>query len=639
VKAYCPETPLSIEGRFTEDIFQYAMAIVEPCEEYADEFARKYPGRTCAEANATQALFCTSPEHCLGAYGTAALYVKDRRNLDFAHWISPLYVSLEPHNWMGIETIYRPVRATTTNIYGTSSKPVDFVRFGSWYTRRSPSASKKDFFKFYLKLDNEMEYQVSAHYGWADVFTRVGANWTNICLTVGALALAYNKAKAKVGRGGGGGGPGRDGVGHALWSAPTTAVERPSTNTVTVSRADAKALDRLEAGVLTTTTTMHGRGDYICPDCTATSDLSTLAVEQRTGKVVCGVCRQVCPDYGATGTCKWGKECRFEHVRVVSPGAAGATGGRRHGTAAVTPCCSVGTVESESKLQPPAVAAAALGPLAATSDVCFCFDTTGSMSTQLDEIRSHIESSMARLFAASKLVRVAVIAHGDYVDERHSYACKSLNFSRDKAAIANFIRRECTQTGGGSVDDGEAYELALRHAAERLDWRGSHRSLVLIGDDRPHGVDYPGNNGRVDWRHEVSNVLVGRLGVVVHAVQVFSRPEANGFWPELAKLGGGEYLQLHKAGGGGGGGGGGGSKTSVGSDLSQKRLATLFTAICMSHASPAALRSFEKFVRHTQGGNLTEETRTWFTLLARASNKAAAPVAAVAASTVAMLRR
>ena len=71
------------------------------------------------------------------------------------------------------------------------------------------------------------------------------------------------------------------------------------------------------------------------------------------------------------------------------------------------------------------------------------------------------------------------------------------------------------------MDDGEAYELALRHAAERLDWRGSHRSLVLIGDDRPHGVDYPGNNGRVDWRHEVSNVLVGRLGVVVHAVQVF----------------------------------------------------------------------------------------------------------------------
>ena len=267
-------------------------------------------------------------------------------------------------------------------------------------------------------------------------------------------------------------------------------------------------------------------------------------------------------NFRRTGKCE-SENCVFEHIRVIPPeNAVAAESKSGNGASSVSPqLYSAPALEN-------------------TVDVCFSFDTTGSMSKVLDDVRAHICSSVDRLFRAGPGVRIALIAHGDYVDEENAYACRLLDFSRDTAAIKLFLDC-CTQTGGGSVDDGEAYELALHHA-RTLDWRGAHKSLVLIGDDRPHTASYAQNTENIDWRAETL-ALRSQLGVAVHSVQCFDRPEAGQFWTELASLGSGEHLSLSAA------------------EFQRGNAHRLFTAICMASVGTRELKRFEKeMVRQTK---------------------------------------
>ena len=57
---------------------------------------------------------------------------------------------------------------------------------------------------------------------------------------------------------------------------------------------------------------------------------------------------------------------------------------------------------------------------------------------------------------------------------------------------------------GGGYDLPEAYEMVLKEARTKLSWTpGSKRSLVMIGDSRPHEPNSPMNRYGVDWRQQV----------------------------------------------------------------------------------------------------------------------------------------
>ena len=62
-------------------------------------------------------------------------------------------------------------------------------------------------------------------------------------------------------------------------------------------------------------------------------------------------------------------------------------------------------------------------------EVVFSFDTTGSMYPCLTQVRRRIKNTVTRLMNEIALIRIGIIAHGDYCDERSSYVTKKFDLS------------------------------------------------------------------------------------------------------------------------------------------------------------------------------------------------------------------
>ncbi len=89
-------------------------------------------------------------------------------------------------------------------------------------------------------------------------------------------------------------------------------------------------------------------------------------------------------------------------------------------------------------------------------------------------------------------------------------------------------------TGGG--DAPECYELAL-HRARHLSWPAEGGSVVLIGDDEPHGPDYHQNTDKLDWRHEVKALKEKNVSVFpLQCLKRSGRDGVNKFWEEVSGL-------------------------------------------------------------------------------------------------------
>ncbi len=131
--------------------------------------------------------------------------------------------------------------------------------------------------------------------------------------------------------------------------------------------------------------------------------------------------------------------------------------------------------------------------------IAFSFDTTGSMSQCLDELRAQLRDVITRLLGDVPGLQVAVIAHGDYCDEKEYYLLKCVDFTNDVNKLTEFVN-EAGGTGGGDWE--ECYEYVL-YRARALSWTsGAQRALVMIGDAVPHDKDYPLNTLQLDWKEQ-----------------------------------------------------------------------------------------------------------------------------------------
>ena len=136
-------------------------------------------------------------------------------------------------------------------------------------------------------------------------------------------------------------------------------------------------------------------------------------------------------------------------------------------------------------------------------EIVFSFDTTGSMSSCLVEVRGRLNDMIQRLQADIPAIRIAVFAHGDYCDKA-TYVTKFIDFTDDVSKLCGFVSGVCG-TGGGDSD--ECYELVLNQVREKLSWSpGSNRALVMIGDANPHRPNYPDNTLKLDWRRETDKL-------------------------------------------------------------------------------------------------------------------------------------
>jgi hypothetical protein len=200
-------------------------------------------------------------------------------------------------------------------------------------------------------------------------------------------------------------------------------------------------------------------------------------------------------------------------------------------------------------------------------EVFFSFDTTGSMYPCLTQVRRKIKESVTRLIKEIPLIKIGIIAHGDYCDRGITYVTKTLNLSNDIDTICDFVQN-VEPTGGG--DAPECYELVL-HEAQAFSWSDSAaKALVLIGDDIPHPPAQ--NPQKLNWRQEVDKLA--EMGVMVYGVQALNRYHATPFYQELANKSGGFHINLDQF----------------------AYITDLFLAICYQQSSPEQLQEYEQEV-------------------------------------------
>ncbi|KAL8563759.1 hypothetical protein ACOMHN_058275 [Nucella lapillus] len=201
----------------------------------------------------------------------------------------------------------------------------------------------------------------------------------------------------------------------------------------------------------------------------------------------------------------------------------------------------VGSLRKEPSIGPSTSAPSVPLPPGGLIEIVFSFDTTGSMSSCIDEVRGRVGDMMQRLQADIPGIRIGVIAHGDYCDAENFYVIKWIDFGASLPELTDFVQT-ISGTGGGDFE--ECYELAMARAQTELSWTpGSQRSLVMIGDAIPHDLSFYNNRDeKLNWEEEARKLAA--MDVKIYAVQALNNSRSTSFYQALARLTGGRHLKL-----------------------------------------------------------------------------------------------
>ncbi|XP_033099059.1 uncharacterized protein LOC117102761 [Anneissia japonica] len=216
-------------------------------------------------------------------------------------------------------------------------------------------------------------------------------------------------------------------------------------------------------------------------------------------------------------------------------------------------------------------------------EVVFSFDTTGSMSACLDQVRSKVEETTSRLLRDIPNIRIGIMAHGDYCDQS-TYVLRTCDLTDSRRKLIRFIN-DVPSTGGG--DSPECYEWVLKKAQE-LSWtEGSARALVMIGDDVPHPPSY--TDQHINWHTELDRLR--DMNIKVYGVQAMHGSTSNLFYEELAERTAGTYLKFTQF----------------------SYITDMFLAVCYRESSDEKLQAYCEEVKND--GRMTEELSSMFVKL------------------------
>ena len=166
-------------------------------------------------------------------------------------------------------------------------------------------------------------------------------------------------------------------------------------------------------------------------------------------------------------------------------------------------------------------------------DVLFLVDTTGSMSDEIDRIKTTLLQVTDRLRELKQAfdLRYAAVLYRDLGDEYVTRACP---FTGDIAAFSEALQSVRADAGG---DEPESVNQGLAEAV-RLDWRdGAAKVAFLIGDAPPH-MDYQG-----DIRYGASLQAALERGIRIHAVAASGLDELGTYvWRQVAQFTRGKFI-------------------------------------------------------------------------------------------------
>ena len=175
-----------------------------------------------------------------------------------------------------------------------------------------------------------------------------------------------------------------------------------------------------------------------------------------------------------------------------------------------------------------------------STDIVISFDTTGSMSPCIQEVRRKVRETVDRLFDNIPDLRLGIVAQGDYCDG--ALCMSQCSLTNNKASLIDFLNW-VPNTNGGDPD--ECYELVL-HRLNSWDWKADNRAIVLIADALPHAVGYRYGSfvNELDWRQEARELAEKRVSI--YAVEALGDRNESRFYQPLADYTNGRKLSLNQ---------------------------------------------------------------------------------------------
>lgn len=182
---------------------------------------------------------------------------------------------------------------------------------------------------------------------------------------------------------------------------------------------------------------------------------------------------------------------------------------------------------------------------AATVELVFVLDTTGSMGGLLEGAKTKIWSIVNGIMQQRKQqnvqVRVGLIAYRDRGDD---YVTKVTPLTSDLDEVYAQLMSLRAQGGGDTPED---VRTALAEALDKSGWSQSgprtSQIMFLVGDAPPHD-DY------VQVQTTTASAKKARQqGIIINTIQCGSMQETIMPWRNIAQYGGGEYFAIEQNGG------------------------------------------------------------------------------------------
>jgi hypothetical protein len=180
-------------------------------------------------------------------------------------------------------------------------------------------------------------------------------------------------------------------------------------------------------------------------------------------------------------------------------------------------------------------------PQQRTIDVAFILDTTGSMSEEIEGVKSTIRSVAGTLAKLNVKARVGLVEYRDQTDQ---FVTRTYPMSSN---IDDFARTVASLAADGGGDTPEHMNAGLRVAIHELGWsqQSVARLAFLVGDAPPH-LDYAN-----DTQYTATMQKANHAGIQVFTIAA-SGMDAVGqsVWRQIAQYTGGTNMFVLRGGAG-----------------------------------------------------------------------------------------
>ena len=170
-------------------------------------------------------------------------------------------------------------------------------------------------------------------------------------------------------------------------------------------------------------------------------------------------------------------------------------------------------------------------------DIVICFDSTGSMGGEIDEVKKQITKIGTTLFKLVPKARISLVTYRDTSDKDSSYLTRILPLTSNLQEMQTWLNK--IEAGGGG-DHPEAVDEGLSWSIKQNQFRASARKVILVfGDAPPHSERNANQESGQERCEKLAKEFKGQSKGIVSTVTCRANKPMVEFY-SIAAAGGGE---------------------------------------------------------------------------------------------------